>query len=190
MNHSTAKMTRDLGDCPGFTKVGRCLHAFIPAFRSVRPSSSVTIPRAPNATAFPWPKRPNSPLSLFEITSVGFQHRVEEPDVWASSFYVWLDFHHVAVEPACVFASLSRCRSLLVGTECKYVDDSKSLNRASSCAESFRCTWVIRSVTSASTASSSPARCCFLGTSLDEAPLLLAGFRIPLNYAPPVCGHP
>ena len=92
----------------------------------------------------------NSPLSVFEISSVGFQHRVDEPDVWASSFHVWLDFHHVA---------LSRCRCLLVGTECKYVDDSKSLNRASSCVESFGCT----RVTYASTASSSPGRCCFLG---------------------------
>ena len=103
--------------------------------------------------------------------------------MWASSFHVWLDFHHVAVEPACVFASLSRCRL-------QHVDDSKSLTRASSCAESFRCTWVIRSVASASTASSSPDCCCFLGTSLDEAPLLLAGFLIPLNGAPPVCGPP
>ena len=101
--------------------------------------------------------------------------------MWTSSFHVWLDFHHVA---------LSRCRSLLVGTECKHVDDSKSLTRASSCVESFRCSWVFRSVATASTASSSPGRCCFLGTPLDEAPLLLAGFLIPLNRAPPVCGPP
>ena len=36
-------------------------------------------------------------------------------------------------------------------------------------------------------ASPSPARCCFLGTSFGEVPLLLAGFLLPLNCAPSVC---
>ena len=35
-------------------------------------------------------------------------------------------------------------------------------------------------------ASPSPVRCCFLGTSFGEVPLLLAGFLLPLNCAPSV----
>ena len=115
------------------------------------------------------------------------QRRIEEPDVWTSSFTLWLVFHQVAAEPACIL-HLFHDVALLASTAC-HTSQTPSLTRVSSCVEGFRCTWVINSVTSASTASS-PIRCCVLRTSLDEAPLLLAAFLLPLSGAPPVCCSP
>ena len=83
---------------------------------------------------------------------------------------------------------ISVTMSLSFGTDrVQYVAASKSLTRDPNCVESCRCTGVIRSITSTSSAfpfaSASPARCCFLGTSFCEAPLLLAGFHLSLNCA-------
>ena len=108
--------------------------------------------------------------------------------MWAASFHVWLDFHHVAVEPACVLR-LFHDGALFEWEKCAM---RRLLQVSHPCLElcGVLSVHLVYQVTSASISSSSPAGCCFLGTSLEEAPLVLAGFLIPLNYAPPVCGPP
>ena len=54
-----------------------------------------------DASAFLWSGRLKSILIFWILFVCDFQHRVEESNLWTSSFHVWFVFHHVAADPAC-----------------------------------------------------------------------------------------
>ena len=115
----------------------------------------------------------------------GLQHCHEGPNVRASSFFFPDGLSPARCEVCPRLASLSRFRSLLVVRRRLEVP-----TRDSSCVVSGSCIWATKSVTSTSVspfASPSPARCCFFGTSLNEVPLFLGTFVLPLNCAFLVC---